>query len=410
MPQSRATVFTELSVRRLPLPPQGEQIDYVEKLKQGRTLQLRLSYGGTKAWRVVYYINGKARAKTLGRYPDMGVKAARDQADKFDPKAAYAAAEAGSFLEVAENWLKHYVTAKKLRSQDEIERILNYYVYPQWERRPFFEIRRGDVNALLDRLVEKHGASQADSVLAVLRSIMNWFQTRDENYVSPIVKGMRRDQRKVSERARDRILDDEEIRAVWKACDEMGTYGALVKLLLLTAQRLDKVVKMRWDDISQDGIWTVPTETREKGNIGEVRLPGLALDIIKALPQIDHSPYLFPGNPRGRRHPSSDRSGPPHFNSFSENKEALLKRLPAMEPWTLHDLRRTARSLMARAGVADNIAERVLGHRITGVQGVYNRHPYLDEKTDALQRLATLVETIINPPETTNVVELAARR
>ena len=190
----------------------------------------------------------------------------------------------------------------------------------------------------------------------------------------------------------------------------MGTYGALVKLLLLTAQRLDKVVKMRWDDISQDGIWTVPTETREKGNIGEVRLPGLALDIIKALPQIDHSPYLFPGNPRGRRHPSSDRSGPPHFNSFSENKEALLKRLPAMEPWTLHDLRRTGRSLMARAGVADNIAERVLGHRITGVQGVYNRHPYLDEKTDALQRLATLVETIINPPETTNVVELAARR
>src|SRR6516165_1484378 len=193
MPQSRATVFTELSVRRLPLPPQGEQIDYVEKLKQGRTLQLRLSYGGTKAWRVVYYINGKARAKTLGRYPDMGVKAARDQADKFDPKAAYAAAEAGSFLEVAENWLKHYVTAKKLRSQDEIERILNYYVYPQWERRPFFEIRRGDVNALLDRLVEKHGASQADSVLAVLRSIMNWFQTRDEDYVSPVVKGMKRD-------------------------------------------------------------------------------------------------------------------------------------------------------------------------------------------------------------------------
>src|SRR6516165_3768474 len=125
MPQSRATVFTELSVRRLPLPPQGEQIDYVEKLKQGRTLQLRVSYGGAKAWRVIYYINGKARAKTLGRYhPErdghMGVKAAREAADKFDPKAAYAAAQAGSFKEVAETWLKHYVAKKRLRTQDEI--------------------------------------------------------------------------------------------------------------------------------------------------------------------------------------------------------------------------------------------------------------------------------------------------
>jgi hypothetical protein len=63
---------------------------------------------------------------------------------------------------------------------------------------------------------------------------------------------------------------------------------------------------------------------------------------------------------------------------------------------------------MARVGVADNVAERVLGHAITGVHGIYNRHDYLAEKNDALQRLATLVETIINPPETTNVVELAA--
>jgi integrase len=80
-----------------------------------------------------------------------------------------------------------------------------------------------------------------------------------------------------------------------------------------------------------------------------------------------------------------------------------------MPRWVLHDLRRTARSLMARAGIADNIAERVLGHAIGGVQGVYNRHSYLAEKTEALQRLATLVETILNPPAKTNVVPLAHR-
>ena len=81
-----------------------------------------------------------------------------------------------------------------------------------------------------------------------------------------------------------------------------------------------------------------------------------------------------------------------------------------MPHWTLHDLRRTARSLMAKVGVADNIAERVLGHAIGGVEGIYNRHAYFDEKADALARLATLVETILNPPDKTNVVDLAARR
>jgi integrase len=404
-----ATVFTEASVKKLPLPPEGEQIDHFEKLKRGRTLALRISYGGTRAWRVGYYVNGKPKAKTLGRYPEMGVKAARDLADKFDPKAANAAAQAGSFKEVAEKWIKHYVAAKGLRSQDEIERILNYYVYPKWERKRFFEIRRGDVNELLDGLVEKHGASQADGVLAALRSMMNWYATRDENYVSPIVNGMRRDQRKASERARNRILDDDEIRAVWNAAD--GTYGALVKLLLLTAQRESKVVGMRREDISAEGVWTIRSEPREKGNAGQVKLPQTALDILAEQPVIDDNPHVFAGSVRGRRRKSANKSsGPPAFNSFSQRKEELDAKLPAgMPAWTLHDLRRTARSLMARAGVADNVAERVLGHAIGGVQGVYNRHQYLEEKTDALQRLADLVETILNPPERTNVVSLPNR-
>jgi integrase len=424
--RSHATSFTEASVKKLKLPDPGEQEDWFEKLKRGLTLGLRISYGGTKAWRVGYYIAGKPRAKTLGRYPALGVAAARKAAYAFDPLAAHAAAQAGSFREVAENWLKRHVAANGLRSQGEIERILKYYVYKPWGERPFFEIRRADVSALLDKLEDEHGPSQADGVLAVLRSIMNWFQTRDDNYVSPIVKGMKRDKRKASERARKRILfaarpdpsaphivdyDDTEIRAVWKACDEMGLYGALVRLLLLTAQRLDKVVKMRWEDISSDGVWTIATEEGEKGNAGEIKLPPLALEIIKALPQIDHNPYVFPGSIRGRRHKSADRSQPPAFNSFSQRKEELLAKLPAkMPPWTLHDLRRTARSLMARAGVADNVAERVLGHAIGGVHGIYNRHDYFAEKTEALQRLATLVETIINLPDKTNVVNLTARR
>jgi integrase len=400
---SQKTTFTEASVKRYRLPPQGQQVDYFEKLKRGRTLVLRISYGGSKSWRVGYYRNGKARAKTIGHWlPEkkgMGVAEARTLADKFDPRTATLTAQLGSFKEAAEKWLKQYVEAKGLRSQDEIERILKVYVYPTWERRKFFELRRGDVNELLDHIVEKHGAPQADCVLATLRSLMNWFQVREENYVNPIVRGMQRDQRKWSDRARSRILDDDEIRAVWQACDKLGTYGALVRLLLLTAQRFDKVVKMRRTDIT-DGVWTIATEEREKGNAGKLRLPQLALDIIAAQPVIDYSPFVFPGTGRYRK-------TVPHFASGSQRKRDLDAMLPAGTPhWTLHDLRRTARSLMARVGVADNIAERVLGHAIGGVQGVYNRHAYFDEKADALTRLAKCVETILNPPDKTNVVEI----
>ena len=406
--RSGKTYFTEAAVKRMKPPPSGQE-DRFQKLKRGLTLVLRLSYGGTKAWRVLYYTNGAPRAKTLGHYPDLGVAAARDKAFEFDPKAADAAASAGSFKKVAEDWIKHYVDREKLRSKPEIVRQLECYVYPEWARKPFFEIRRKTVNELLDGIVEEHGASQADGVLATLRSIMNWYQTRDENYVSPIVKGMRRDQRRPAERARDRILDDNEIRAVWKAADESETFGAIVKMLLLTAQRREKVTTMKWDDVA-DGVWTIATAPREKGNAGALKLPQVALDIINTQPEIDGNPYVFAGSIRGRRHKSAP-SGPPAFNSFSQRKGELDAKLPTRMPaWTLHDLRRTARSLLARAGVADAVAERVLGHAIVGVEGVYNRHNYIDEKADALARLATLIDQIVNPPDKSNVVSIANRR
>jgi integrase len=116
-------------------------------------------------------------------------------------------------------------------------------------------------------------------------------------------------------------------------------------------------------------------------------LPKLALDLIEAQPRIVGNPHVFAA--RGK--------GP--FNSFSQRKEELDHKLPGIEPWTLHDLRRTARSLMSRAGVRPDIAERVLGHAIGGIAGVYDRHRYDAEKADALNKLAHLSETIIKPEE-----------
>jgi len=116
---------------------------------------------------------------------------------------------------------------------------------------------------------------------------------------------------------RERILNDDEIRAVWKACDGMGTFGAMVRVLLLSAQRKDKVGTMQWDDVV-DGVWTMRKELREKSHAGTLKLPAMALAIIDAQPRLMDNPYVFAAG-HGQR----------PFNSFSQRKQ-----LPeTMSPW-----------------------------------------------------------------------------
>src|SRR4029434_7666519 len=104
-----------------------------------------------------------------------------------------------------------------------------------------------------------------------------------DDYSSPIIRGMRRSNPK--ERARTRIFDDNELRIIWKAAEANGSFGALVRLLLLTGQRRDKVASMRWEDI-ENGIWTIPAEKRDKGNANVLKLPDVARDIIEAQPRV----------------------------------------------------------------------------------------------------------------------------
>jgi len=235
---------------------------------------------------------------------------------------------------------------------------------------------------------------------------MAWHQSRDENYTTPIVRGVRRNKSK----ARERILNDDEIRAVWKAADASGSFGGIVKLALLTGQRREKIATMQWDDIGNDGVWSIRSEEREKGTGRLLKLPKLALDIISKQPHISGNPHIFAGSARGRRRAADAKpSGPPCFNSWSQRKQELDDKIPVEMPaWTIHDLRRTARSLMSRTDIRPDIAERVLGHAIPGVEGIYDRHRYDEQKTDALTRLAALIGTIIDPPAN-NVVAMPKR-
>jgi integrase len=352
---------------------------------------------------------GKQVWKTIGETGKMTVAQAREKARIGVERIKEGAAEifpeekppapVETFEMVAKRFISRWVDkggrkqdGVALRSKGEIERQLKTYVYPVWRDKPFLSIRRGAVTELMDDLVDNRGAVQADRVLATLSKLFAWFRQYDENFVSPIIPEMRRSG-SYSDRARARTLSDNEIKAVWAACADLGTHGALVRLALLTGQRRAKLASMRWQDIADDGTWTIPTEAREKNNPGMLKLPAKARAILDAQPKVKDNPFVFTGT--GRK----------AFNSFSAGKRDIDENV-TLEPWVFHDLRRTAKSLMVRAGVRPDISERTLGHVIGGVEGVYDRHGYAEEKGEALAALAALVQRILNPLGD-NVVQIA---
>ena len=327
----------------------------------------------------------------VGSTNDMDIEIARERArvvirrikdglPAFEPSPIKPA----SYEAIAEQWLELYVAGTGLRTRGEIERLLRKHVLPFWRKRDFISIRRRDINDLLDAVAKDSGTWTADHVLPIIRKIANWYATRGDDYHSPFVAGMRRTRSEV--RTRSRILDDDELRAVWNQAEANGTFGALIRILLLTAQRRGAVVGMQWSDITPDGVWEIATEVRQKGNAGALQLPDQALAIINAQPQFNRNDHVFAAA-RGL--------GP--LNGFNKRKAAFDKAC-GVTGWTLHDLRRTARSLMSRAGVADEHAEHTLGHKLQGVKKVYNRYDFFKEKSDALARVAALIERIVNPP------------
>jgi len=301
--------------------------------------------------------------------------------------------KAETFAAVVAEWRKRHVEKNELRSGKEILRLLDRHVLPVWGDREFASIRRSDVAALLDHVEDKHGARQADYCLNVVRSIANWYAARHDDFHPPVVRGMRRQSPHAQQRSR--VLTDDELRAIWGAAENAGPFGAAVRLCLLTAQRRAKVLGMSWADIDEDGVWTIPRQPREKVNAGAIELPEAAVAIIRAQ-------HRFAGNP----HVLGGRSAGP-INGISKFK-ARLDAQAGVTGWRLHDLRRTARSLMSRAGVPSEHAERVMGHSIGGVEGVYDRHSYADEKGAALTKLAALIDAIVHPRD--KVVALRGKR
>jgi integrase len=325
-----------------------------------------------------------AQARKLAADAMFAVSQGKDPAD--ERKTANEKAErakADTLRSVAEEYLTR--EGKRLRTIDQRESIFERLVYPiLGGGRQISSIKRKNVIRLLDHIEDKHGSRMADYTLACLSRLFNWHAIRDDEFTSPVVRGMRRQNAK--EHARTRVLSDDELRCVWAAASAEGPFPAYIKFLLLTSARRTEAAAMTWAEI--DGTdWTLPA-ARNKTKVDLVRpLSKAAQEILAERPRIVGCPFVFTSNSRSA------------FGGGLSRQKRQFDTTCGVTDWTIHDLRRTARSLMSRAGVSPDHAERCLGHVIGGVRETYDRHEYHTEKQRAFEELASIIEQIVNPPQ-----------
>jgi integrase len=270
----------------------------------------------------------------------------------------------------------------KLRTGQERLATFERLVYPKLGGMQVDDIKCTDIVRLLDKIEDERGSSMADHTLAYLRRVFTWHASRSDDFRSPIVRGMART--KPRERTRERLLTDDELRAVWKTAETQGNaFGAFVRFTLLTATRRNESAHMRFSEVS-GADWTIPAERYKSGTDHLIPLSSMARAVLTNITRIKGCDFLF----------TTDGKRP--IGGFSKFK-GKFDSACGVTGWTIHDLRRTARSLMSRAGVDADIAERCLGHVIAGVRGTYDRHGYRDEKARAFEVLAAQIERIVNP-------------
>jgi integrase len=404
--------LNEDTIESLPVPESGHRIHYfpeaiVHGVKVPRGFGVRVTAAGARTFVLRRRVRGAGHADRtvkVGRWPDWKVLAAikkarliRDQLEQGkDPiaqdraaKVAAIAAAGDRFEAIADNYLAR--EGGKLRSAAWRKRQLERLVYPTLGARAIGDIKRSDIVKLLDTIEKDNGATMATATLAIVRKIFNWHATRSDDFRSPIVRGMART--KSRDQARARILTDAEIRALWKHADEVtgadALFGRFMKFLMLTGARRGEAAHMTWPEL--DGTdWTLPA-SRNKAKFDLVR--PLSKATLAILPvKTEGCEFIF----------TTDGKRP--IGGFSQFKSRVDDAIGVAD-WTLHDLRRTARSLMSRAGVQGDHAEQCLGHIIPGVRGVYDRHEYRREKAEAYEALALLIERILNPAPA-NVTQL----
>jgi len=376
-------------------PIDGKQTDYSHKTLPG--FMLRVGPRGKK-WIVRYYLDGKLKTHTLRKpYPDLSLEEATKEykrirgkaLDGEDPQAQRVEKKkAPTVADIMELYFQE--TPLMAKGQKESERITNKDILPAIGHIKALDLKRQHVKDIHRTILDRGASVMANRAVELLRRAFN--HAFEEELIEinnfPAIKKI-----KAPEHTRERVLSDEEIRKIWPAMDILSAnMKDIHKLLLLLGQRTQDICSMKTEDIdTEHKTWTVPAPPRGKNKQPNILpLPPLAWAIIEPRLTEDNQ-WVFPSKYNRNR---TGYTGSGHSKS-TKNARLKLITITGITDWTGHDLRRTLRTILAREGVQPHIAEKVVGHVQTGVEGIYDRYTYLKEKGQALTKLERAIRKIV---------------
>ena len=360
--------LTDIRVRGLEAPDKGSKIYYDDTLKG---FGVRVSQAGTKAFILA---TGKNRDRqTIGRYPILSLAEARKEAQQLigDRAGGKHRPARMIFADALDLFVAEKKQKNRARTIDENKRLLTKY-FPGLQRKPVAEMTTDDITRQLDKLRTTPGTSL--HAFWAMRLFMRWCVKRRYVQHSPI-EGL---DAPSHSKPRERVLTDDELRAVWKASNDCGQFGDIVKLLILTGARRTEVGSLRTEWINQEHeTICLPAEICKNKRSHTFPIGTMVLSMLPS--KAEHT-YLFPG--RGTSSP---------FNGWSKAKAQLDKKVTEIHgkpiSFTLHDCRRSYATNLQRLGIKLEVIEALLNHvsgSRAGIVGVYNRHRYEPEMREAV--------------------------
>jgi integrase len=349
---------------------------------------------GRKVFVVLYRTGGagsRLRKYTIGPYGRVTLHQAQVAAQKVftaklegrDPAAEKREAKRRFVADRVDDLLEAYIAqhVSQRRSGGEISRLLRREIGKAWGSRSIHEITKREVVEVIGAIEQRGAPIAANKTLRTLKTFLRWCVGRAVLDQSP-ADGIPLPTKEIS---RDRVLTDEELARVIIAAREIsGPYGGIVELLALTAQRREEVARASSEELDlEQRIWMLPKGRTKNSKPHIVHLSNEAIVVLNRANKI--GPFVF----------SIDGAKP--FQEFSRAKRELDE-LSGVKDWRLHDLRRTCVSGMARLGIAPHVADKILNHQagtISGVAAVYQRHDFLSERKDALERWGAHVRKIV---------------
>lgn len=383
MPKTSSTRLTDTVVKNL--KPQSKRFEVFDAQVPG--FGIRVAPSGRKTWIVFGRQHGRRARATLGVYPQMSLAEARvaaSEALKAMRDGEYTSDKTSRLFEdVLKDWYDREQRHRK--SFKQVENAIRLHVLPYLKGRDIQDIRKVDLVRIIDRVADRGALTQANRVRAFVTRLLNWACERDLIEFSPAaslpkVQG---------ERSRDRVLSENELSAVWNAADQLGyPFAPIVQLLILTAQRRDEVAGMTWGELDLDrGTWTIGAERAKNSQAHTVHLSPAAQAILEQIPKRPDADFVF------------TTTGTSAVSGFSKAK-ARLDKLADVADWRLHDLRRTAATMIAeQLELSHVVVDKILNHRsgaIRGVAAIYQRGEYLKERKTALVRWGEFVQKLVS--------------